>query len=145
MTQLHNFLRDDSGAITIDWTAVTSGILLLGIMVVYSVFNGGVAPLVDGIAHTLAAVNTDIDTGPAPDFSNNVGGPMVLANGMTLPLGSTVVHSDFGNGHGVNTPHGDHLHVPFGGSVPVGSTVSSATTLTTPSGQVINLSDIDIT
>ncbi len=42
---LTKFLRDDDGAVTIDWVALTAGILLLGIAVVYGVFEGGVKPL----------------------------------------------------------------------------------------------------
>ncbi len=47
MTKLTKFLSDDAGAVTIDWVALTAGILLLGIMVVYAIFNGGVAVLVN--------------------------------------------------------------------------------------------------
>ena len=57
------FLRDDTGAITIDWVALTAGILLLGIMVVYAIFNGGVAGLVVSINDTLAGVTTDVNLG----------------------------------------------------------------------------------
>ncbi len=48
------FFRDDTGAVTIDWVALTAGILLLGIMVIYAIFNGGVASLVTSINATLA-------------------------------------------------------------------------------------------
>lgn len=37
MTIFTKFLRDDSGAVTLDWVALTAGILLLGIAVVYGV------------------------------------------------------------------------------------------------------------
>lgn len=50
------FLCDDSGAVTIDWVAITSGILLLGIMVVYAVFNNGVSSLVSNVNSTLFGV-----------------------------------------------------------------------------------------
>jgi hypothetical protein len=46
---LGKFLSDDTGAVTIDWVALTAGILLLGIAVVYGVFEGGVKPLTDEI------------------------------------------------------------------------------------------------
>ena len=45
MTTFAKFLQDDSGAITIDWVALTAGILLLGIVLVYAIFNTGVANL----------------------------------------------------------------------------------------------------
>ncbi len=69
MTKFTAFLGDDAGAVTIDWVALTSGILLLGIMVVYAIFNGGVADLVSNVNSTLASVTTDLDTGPAPNLN----------------------------------------------------------------------------
>ncbi len=72
MTKFTEFLSDDTGAVTIDWVALTSGILLLGIMVVYAIFNGGVADLVSNVNSTLTGVTTDIDTGPAPNLNLNL-------------------------------------------------------------------------
>lgn len=66
MTKFIHFLRDDAGAVTIDWVALTAGILLLGIMVVYAIFNNGVANLVDSINSTLSTVTTDVSTGTVP-------------------------------------------------------------------------------
>ena len=45
MISFIKFLRDESGAVTIDWVALTAGILLLGIVLVYAIFNNGVASL----------------------------------------------------------------------------------------------------
>ena len=60
MAQLVKHLRcfrsDDIGAVTIDWVALTSGILLLGIMVVYAIFNQGVSSLVSNINSALFGV-----------------------------------------------------------------------------------------
>ena len=67
MTKLTKFLSDDTGAVTIDWVALTAGILLLGIMVVYAIFNNGVAGLVVSINKTLAGVTTDVNLGIAMD------------------------------------------------------------------------------
>ena len=71
MAKFTEFLSDDTGAVTIDWVALMSGILLLGIMVVYAIFNGGVASLAVNISSTLAGVTTDIGTGPAPNLNLN--------------------------------------------------------------------------
>ena len=60
---LRCFRNDDTGAVTIDWVALTAGILLLGIMVVYAIFNNGVAGLVTSINATLAGVTTGVNTG----------------------------------------------------------------------------------
>ena len=60
MTKFTKFLSDDAGAVTIDWVALTAGILLLGIMVVYAIYNKGVAGLV-------LAINSDLSSITAPD------------------------------------------------------------------------------
>ncbi len=65
---LRCFRSDDTGAVTIDWVALTSGILLLGIMIVYSVFNVGVSSLVSNVNSTLSA--TVVGGGSGPDGSD---------------------------------------------------------------------------
>jgi hypothetical protein len=72
MTRLIEFLSDDAGAVTIDWVALGSAILLLGIMVVYSIFNNGVSTLVSNVNSTLEGVTTDISTGPAPNMTIDI-------------------------------------------------------------------------
>ncbi len=57
MTKFTKFLSDDAGAVTIDWVALTAGILLLGIVVVYAIFDNGVKDLVSNVNTTLFAVN----------------------------------------------------------------------------------------
>ncbi|MGF1447522.1 MAG: pilus assembly protein [Pikeienuella sp.] len=54
-TLLKGFLRDQGGAVTVDWVGVTAGILLLGIIIVYSVFSVGVQPAVTSISDNLEA------------------------------------------------------------------------------------------
>jgi len=66
MTKFMHFLRDDAGAVTIDWVALTAGILLLGIMVVYAIFNNGVSSLVSNVNNTLSNVTTNVNTGTPP-------------------------------------------------------------------------------
>ena len=64
MTKFSQFLSDDTGAVTIDWVALTAGILLLGIMVVYAIFNNGVSSLVKNINETLGGITTtSVDLG----------------------------------------------------------------------------------
>lgn len=46
MSDFRRFLRDDAGAITIDWVALTAGVLVVGIVVVFAIYNAGVAPVV---------------------------------------------------------------------------------------------------
>ena len=68
---LRCFRNDDTGAVTIDWVALTSAILLLGIMVVYAIFNGGVSTLVSNINSTLTGVNTGVNVGAAPNLNSS--------------------------------------------------------------------------
>lgn len=68
MTYFAKFLRDDAGAVTIDWVALTAGILLLGIAVVYGIFNTGVRGLVDDINSSLTSATTTL-----PDISSGSG------------------------------------------------------------------------
>ena len=63
MTKFTKFLSDDAGAVTIDWVALTAGILLLGIMVVYAIFNNGVSSLVSNVNSTLTGVSTGVSIG----------------------------------------------------------------------------------
>jgi hypothetical protein len=67
MSKFNKFLQDDSGAVTIDWVALTAGILLLGIAVVYAIFREGVAPLVDSINSNLATA-VSVNVGDPPSF-----------------------------------------------------------------------------
>ncbi len=66
MTKFMNFLRDETGAVTIDWVALTAGILLLGITLVYSIFNNGVGSLATNINSNLTAAGTAVSTGTPP-------------------------------------------------------------------------------
>ena len=66
MTKFFNFLRDESGAVTIDWVALTAGILLLGITLVYAIFNNGVGSLATNINSNLTAAGANVSTGAAP-------------------------------------------------------------------------------
>ncbi len=63
------FLSDDAGAVTIDWVALTAGILLLGIMVVYAIFNNGVSVLVSNVNSTLEGVTTNVDVGTVENLN----------------------------------------------------------------------------
>ncbi len=69
MFQFTKFLSDDAGAVTIDWVALTAGILLLGIMVVYAIFNNGVSTLVSNVNSTLGGVSTAVSIGSIDNFN----------------------------------------------------------------------------
>ncbi len=69
MTKFTKFLSDDAGAVTIDWVALTAGILLLGIMVVYAIFNNGVSVLVSNVNSTLTGVSTNVSIGTVENLN----------------------------------------------------------------------------
>jgi hypothetical protein len=60
MTKFTEFFGDDAGAVTIDWITLTAGILLLGIMVVYAIFNGGLSNLTPNVNSTLAGAPANV-------------------------------------------------------------------------------------
>ena len=62
---LNKFWNDEAGAVTIDWVALTAGILLLGIAVVYGIFNSGVSTLATSINDNLSTA-VSVSTGTAP-------------------------------------------------------------------------------
>ena len=70
MTKFYNFIRDEDGAVTIDWVALTAGILLLGIAVVYGIFNNGVSELMASINTELSGVINTAIIGTAPTNLN---------------------------------------------------------------------------
>lgn len=71
MNKFTKFLSDESGAVTIDWVALTAGILLLGIATVYAIFNGGVTPLIGSINSNLSTAVSSTIIGPVPNVNNN--------------------------------------------------------------------------
>ena len=70
MYKFVKLLKNDTGAVTIDWVALTAGILLLGIMVVYAIFNNGVSPLVDQMNTTLSGITGSVNTGSPPNINS---------------------------------------------------------------------------
>lgn len=66
MKTFTTFLRDESGAITIDWVALTAGILLLGIVLVYAIFNTGVANLSSTINSQLTNAGSTVTLPTSP-------------------------------------------------------------------------------
>lgn len=61
MTKLGEFLRDDAGAVTIDWVALAAGTLLVGMAIVYAVFGGGVDALITNINQKMLGADLTMD------------------------------------------------------------------------------------
>lgn len=64
---LQRFFADRSGAVTVDWVALTAGALLVGITVVYSIFTNGFGELTGELNQAMSNMDTTISTGDAPD------------------------------------------------------------------------------
>ncbi|MEM7509002.1 MAG: pilus assembly protein [Pseudomonadota bacterium] len=69
MTNLKTFIHDEAGAVTIDWVAMTAGMLLLGIALVFGIFNNGVDPLTGSMVDTMENAALSSDLGEAPDLN----------------------------------------------------------------------------
>jgi hypothetical protein len=66
MTEFNEFLGDDAGAVAVDWIVLTAGILVVGMVVIYAILNGGMASAVIEI-NSIATDLTSIDVGTPPD------------------------------------------------------------------------------
>ncbi|MGB0505166.1 MAG: hypothetical protein ACPGGK_03130 [Pikeienuella sp.] len=58
------FAKDTSGAVTVDWVALTAAVVIIGIGIVYSVFGtgtDGVNGLVTNLTSQLGTAATNID------------------------------------------------------------------------------------
>ena len=60
MTKFTKFLDDTTGAITIDWVALTAGVIMLKLLVVFSIFNNGVSGLASKINSTLSTMDIEV-------------------------------------------------------------------------------------
>ena len=58
MIMLSHFIQDDFGAVTVDWVALTAGILVVGIMSVYAIYDGdGMDNILINIEDSLLGIN----------------------------------------------------------------------------------------
>lgn len=69
MGLIFRYLRDDAGAITVDWVVVTAGVLLAAIVAVYAIFNNGVANLVQGTNDVANTAMIDVDPGTVKNMN----------------------------------------------------------------------------
>ncbi len=67
MPKLGEFLRDDAGAVTIDWVALTAGTLLVGMAIVYVVFSDGVGPLITKMNQAMLGADLSLGSGSDAD------------------------------------------------------------------------------
>ena len=64
-----SFIDDDLGGVSVDWVGLVAGILLLGMTVVYAIFNNGVAETASNINSEMEDAGRVINLHPRPDPS----------------------------------------------------------------------------
>ncbi|MEM9735271.1 MAG: hypothetical protein AAF908_01530 [Pseudomonadota bacterium] len=64
------FRHEEQGAVTIDWVALTAGLLLLGIALIYGVYQSGAGPAAEALSTNLLAIDAQTDTGDAPTLND---------------------------------------------------------------------------
>lgn len=69
MRNFQIFIRDEAGAVTIDWVAMSAGMLLLGIALVFGIFNNGVDPLTTSMVDTMENTALSSSLGDAPELN----------------------------------------------------------------------------
>lgn len=57
------FIGDETGAVTVDWVALTAGVLLVGIVAVFAIYGGGASALVAEVNALANSHHENIDTG----------------------------------------------------------------------------------
>lgn len=70
MTPFFSFLRDQRGAVNVDWVALASSLLLLGIAVIYVIYGSGVFSVVSDVNSTLKRHSSEVPVGSTPDLSS---------------------------------------------------------------------------
>ncbi|MGH6915730.1 MAG: hypothetical protein ACREH3_18735, partial [Geminicoccales bacterium] len=60
------FGKDESGAVTVDWVALTAGIIVVGLAIVWYIMDQGVDVLAGKIVTGLAQVDPGVTTGSPP-------------------------------------------------------------------------------
>ena len=76
------FAKDESGAVTVDWVALTAAIVIIGIGITYSVFSGddGVNGLVTNLGTELTQAAGNLDGAVADALPTDDGGAQAPAD-----------------------------------------------------------------
>lgn len=63
------FIKNECGAVTIEWVSLTAGGLLLGMALVWVIFSDGVGPLAENVSDKISTVEI-AGTGDAPELND---------------------------------------------------------------------------
>lgn len=132
MARARGLLRDQHGAISIDWIEMSAGSIAIGVMAVFAILNGG--------SQTAPSSMPDrpfLTAEPASLVASDpsAGGAFPLTDGILLPVGSVVVHSEPGF-TSFRTPDGGWVDAWSGSGsvVPAGAVLTSTETFTLEDG-----------
>jgi hypothetical protein len=140
MARIWVFQRGDEGSVTIEWMEIVAGIVTLGTILVYAIFNEGTASPTDRVSEAVASVNSGVDTGAAVILTAS--GTLQLTERVALPVGSVAVHRDR-SVTVFDTPSGGWVDA-WGGdgtNIPVGATLTSPDTFTLEDGRTVAASN----
>ncbi len=68
---LAQLLGDESGAVTIEWVTLAAGVLLAGLVALFSVYLNGATPLGNNMSRTMSEINQGMSAGPPPALNGN--------------------------------------------------------------------------
>jgi hypothetical protein len=71
---LRRLRENESGAVTVDWVALTAGIIVVGLAIVWFIMDEGVDVLAGKIVDGLVAVDPGTTTGSPPVIGDTAGG-----------------------------------------------------------------------
>lgn len=71
MPHLYDLARDENGAVTVDFVGLTAAVLLLGMVLIWGVYNNGVSPVQANINDTLIDTSVNVSVGTVPDLNPN--------------------------------------------------------------------------
>jgi Flp pilus assembly pilin Flp len=71
---LRRLRKNESGAVTVDWVALTAGIIVVGLAIVWFIMDEGVDVLAGKIVDGLVAVDPGTTTGAPPTIGDTAGG-----------------------------------------------------------------------
>ena len=80
MKKFRSFASDKSGAVTVDWVALTAAVVVIGIALVYAVFGADDATGFNGIASQIQTEATGLDT-TIENANVQANAPSILSGG----------------------------------------------------------------
>ncbi len=135
MARARGLLRDQQGAISVDWIEMSAGSIAIGVMAVFAILNDGSTTT---RSHMTDRPFLTADPASLAASAPAAGGAFQLTARVLLPVGSVVVHSEPGF-TSFRTPGGGWVDAWSGSGsvVPAGAVLTSTETFTLEDGSGI--------